>query len=230
MVKNIAIIPARSGSKRVTDKNIHPFCGKPLMAWGIEAALQSGIFDKVMVSTDSELYADIAQQYGAWVPFLREKHSDDFSTVGDVICHTIDRLRTEMALEFDHVAALQATCPLVTPHLIREVYEDFVQQGVARMGTCSKFAFMNPWWAFEMKDGAAHFVLSSPAQSRSQDNPTLYCPTGVITFSQVARLQSPDTKYHEIDWKCAVDIDTYEDIEFASALFAWINHNKKQEA
>lgn len=215
---NVAIIPARSGSKRITDKNIYPFCGKPLMAWAIEAALQSGVFDKVMVSTDSERYADIAREYGAWVPFLREAHSDDYSTVSDVICMTIERLRDELAMEFDHVASMQATCPLVTPDIIREVYNDFLQKDVACMDTCSKFAFMNPWWAFEMNHGKARFVLSSPMQSRSQDNPALYCPTGVITFNKATQLQTSEINYHEIDWRYAVDIDTYDDIEFATIL------------
>ena len=85
-MKNLAIIPARGGSKRIPRKNIKPFMGKPIIAYSIEAALQSGIFDEVMVSTDDEEIAEVAKQYGANVPFMRsKKNSDDHATMEDVI-------------------------------------------------------------------------------------------------------------------------------------------------
>lgn len=88
----IAIITARGGSKRIPQKNIKNFCGKPIMAYSIEAALESGCFDTVMVSTDSEEIAQIAVQYGAEVPFLRsEKTSDDFATTNDVLTEVLER-------------------------------------------------------------------------------------------------------------------------------------------
>lgn len=85
-MKNLAIIPARGGSKRIPRKNIKPFMGKPIIAYSIEAALQSGIFDEVMVSTDDEEIAEVAKQYGANVPFMRSKRAaDDYATTSDVI-------------------------------------------------------------------------------------------------------------------------------------------------
>ncbi|MBR7128467.1 MAG: NTP transferase domain-containing protein, partial [Lentisphaeria bacterium] len=80
----VAIIPARSGSVRVKDKNIYPFKGKPLMAWTIESAVKSGMFDRIIVSTDSETYAAIGRQYGAEVPFLRDKYADNASSIASV--------------------------------------------------------------------------------------------------------------------------------------------------
>ena len=219
MVKNIAIIPARSGSKRIKDKNIYPFNGKPLMAWTIEAALNSGGFEKVMVSTDSEKYAEIAKEYGAWVPFLRDSAYDDFATVGDVISHTLKQLEEKLDMKFDNVASLQVTCPLINSNIIENTYNEFQKNNSTTTSTCFEFNFMNPWWAFKMNDGKADFVLSSPAQSRSQDNPPLYCPTGAVCFSKINPTIEPVVKYFPIDWKYAVDIDNYEDIEMAKAVY-----------
>jgi CMP-N-acetylneuraminic acid synthetase len=223
MVKNIAIIPARSGSKRVKDKNIYPFNGKPLMAWTIETALNSGVFDKVMVSTDSEKYAQIAKNYGAWVPFLRDSVCDDFSTIGDVITYTLKQLKERLGLEFDNVASMQATCPLCTSQIVKDTYKDFVKNGSTTTITCFPFNFMNPWWAFKMDDGKADFILSSPQKSRSQDNPQLYCPTGMVSFSKININTEPVVKYHPVDWKYAVDIDNYEDIDFANVVFEFLH-------
>ena len=94
MTKAIAIIPARGGSKRIPRKNIKKFFGKPLIAYSIQTALKSKLFDKVIVSTDDEEIATIAKQYGAEVPFIRPKElADDFTTTGDVIEHTLNWLK-----------------------------------------------------------------------------------------------------------------------------------------
>ena len=90
-MKNLCIIPARGGSKRIPRKNIKPFMGKPIMAYSIAAALKSGLFDEVMVSTDDEEYAEIARQYGAKVPFMRsEKTANDFASTEDVLFESLN--------------------------------------------------------------------------------------------------------------------------------------------
>ena len=90
-MKNIAIIPARGGSKRIPRKNIKPFMGKPIIAYSIEAALESGLFDEVMVSTDDEEIAAVAKQYGAVVPFMRsDKTSNDFAPLADVVDEVLE--------------------------------------------------------------------------------------------------------------------------------------------
>ena len=94
-MKNIAIIPARGGSKRIPRKNIRPFLGKPIIAYSIEAALQSGLFDEVMVSTDDEEIAEVARQYRAKVPFMRSAgRADDYATTVDVIFEVLDTYET----------------------------------------------------------------------------------------------------------------------------------------
>ena len=110
---NIAIIPARGGSKRIPKKNIRLFRGKPMIAWSIEAAIASNCFEKIFVSTDSEEIASIAEGLGAWVPFLRPKYiSDDYSTTKDVIVYCIDWLK-EKNININYACCLYATAPFV---------------------------------------------------------------------------------------------------------------------
>lgn len=121
-MKNIAIIPARSGSKGLPNKNIKPLNGVPLMAYTIKAALDSGVFDHVMVSTDSEEYAEIARQWGAEVPFLRSAEtSTDKSSSWSVVKEVLDKYAQQGEI-FDTLALLQATSPLRTGKHIQEAY------------------------------------------------------------------------------------------------------------
>ena len=109
------IITARGGSKRIPKKNIREFCGKPIIAYSILAALESGIFDEVMVSTDSEEIAEIAREYGAKVPFMRSAEtSSDFATTADVINEVIAKYK-ELGKEFDYISCIYPTAPFITP-------------------------------------------------------------------------------------------------------------------
>lgn len=122
-MKNIAIIPARAGSKGLPDKNIRPLNGVPLMAYTIKAALDSGMFDRVMVSTDSEEYARIARQWGAEVPFLRSAEtSHDRASSWSVVREVLDRYE-EMGEHFDCIGLLQVTSPLRQGRHIVEAFE-----------------------------------------------------------------------------------------------------------
>ena len=120
-MKRLAIIPARSGSKGLRNKNIIDLCGKPLMAWSIEAATQTGLFEKVLVSTDSEHYADIARQWGADVMMRGEAQSSDTATTYDVMEDLLGRL-TE---NYDYFMQLQPTSPLRSAKHVREAIELF---------------------------------------------------------------------------------------------------------
>lgn len=119
----IAIITARGGSKRIPGKNIKDFCGKPIIAYSIEAALGSGLFEEVMVSTDSREIAEIAKRYGASVPFMRsEETSDDYATTADVLLEVIGKYK-EMGREFDYMCCIYPTAPFVTPEDLREAMD-----------------------------------------------------------------------------------------------------------
>jgi pseudaminic acid cytidylyltransferase len=110
----LAIIPARGGSKRIPRKNIKPFCGKPMIAWSIEAALQSGCFDRVIVSTDDAEIAEVARQYGASVPFMRPaKLSDDYTGTVPVIRHTVEWFIANGESP-THACCIYATAPFVS--------------------------------------------------------------------------------------------------------------------
>lgn len=110
---NLAVIPARGGSKRIARKNIKLFCGKPMLAWSIEAAKNSGCFDAIVVSTDDEEIAEVARKYGASVPFLRPAElSDDMTGTSPVVRHAIEAL-AEQGQEFDYVACVYATAPFL---------------------------------------------------------------------------------------------------------------------
>ena len=112
-MSNLAIIPARGGSKRIPGKNIKDFCGKPIIAYSIEAALSSNLFDEVMVSTEDEKIAEVSKQYGAAVPFMRSaQNADDFTGPGDVIYEVLNDYNKNDRV-FNNVCCIYATAPLI---------------------------------------------------------------------------------------------------------------------
>ena len=219
----IAIIPARGGSKRIPGKNVVDFHGKPMIAYTIEAALQSGVFTRVIVSTDSEEIAAISREYGAEVPFLRDKFADDHSTVSDVIKGTLHRLDVRSG----NTAMLMANCPLREADTIRALYRRFVTQQRKFQLSAFAYGFSNPWWAHEVEgDGPARPRFPQALTQRSQDLPTLLCPTGACWIACVADLlragtfYGPGYHFEEIDRIAATDIDDYGDLAIARALYA----------
>lgn len=219
----IAVIPARGGSKRIPKKNIVDFQGKPLIAWTIEAAKQSNLFDKIVVSTDSEEIAEVSRKYGAEVPFLRDTASDDHSPVSEATLGTILQLE-EKGEVFTEVVQLFAVCPLRDAADIVESYQYFQERKVPFVVSCFKFAWMNPWWAVTLNEKKEPHWILKDTRKRSQDLPDLFSPTGAIWIAKIEDLKRDKTFYGkdhifwEMDWKKAVDIDNYEDLELATAL------------
>ena len=122
---NIAIIPARGGSKRIPLKNIKDFNGKPIIAYSIEKAIESGLFDKVVVSTDSEKIAKVAEDFGAEIPFLRPPEiSDDFTNINKVISHTLNNIDTD---NYNFACCIFATSPLLMIKDLKKSYELILQ-------------------------------------------------------------------------------------------------------
>lgn len=225
-LKCIAIIPARGGSKRIPKKNIIDLHGKPMISYTIKAALESGLFSKVMVSTDSIEIADIAKEYGASVPFLRENHSDDYSNVSDVVIHTLKRLKIELDEDYDIVAMLMPNCPLRNSKDILKLFNDFRDNKAIFQISAFKYGWMNPWWAHTVdSDNIAKPVFTNTIKSRSQDLDELYCPTGALWIASVPEILKSGTFYGEnfhfgiLNWKSAIDIDDYDDLEMAHNLF-----------
>lgn len=219
----IAVIPARGGSKRVPGKNVMDFLGKPMIAWTIDAAKQSGLFDKIVVSTDDEQIAAVSKQYGAEVPFLRNEKADDQSPVSEATIVTLQQLEAAGEV-FDDVVQLFAVCPLRNTQDIKDAYSFYLQSGRKFSLSCFKYVWMNPWWAIQLNEKSEGTWINKDAFKRSQDLPELVCPTGAVWIANVQALYKDKTFYGEghvfwtMDWKRAVDIDNYEDIELAKAL------------
>lgn len=224
--KILAIIPARGGSKRIPKKNIIPFKGKPMIAWTIEAAIKSACFDRVFVSTDDQEIAEISKVYGADVPFLRKENSDDLSTVSDVILNEKNRLNQD----YDIIVLLMANCPIRDEFDIKKALNNFIEKDRDFQISSFKYGWMNPWWAHKIDDsGRATPIFTEAVKSRSQDLDELYCPTGAIWIANNKELEKyktfygPDFVMEPIDWKKAVDIDDYEDLNLAKIVFDFLN-------
>jgi CMP-N-acetylneuraminic acid synthetase len=226
MVNAIAIIPARGGSKRIPRKNIHLFKNKPMLAWTVEAALQSECFSHVMVSTEDVEIAEVARSYGAEVPFLRDSHFDDQSTVSEAICVAVDQYQQLTGKRFDAVVQLMPNCPIRNARNIKHACENFWQGTHDFQISCFKFGWMNPWWAVRLDDHCNPTAIFPEAlKTRSQDLPPLYCPTGAIWIAKPDKLiknrsfYGAGHKFFPLDWQAAVDIDDYEDLRMAEVIF-----------
>lgn len=224
-MNNIAIIPARGGSKRIPKKNIIDFSGKPMIAWTIEAAIESKMFSKIVVSTDCEDIAKISKEYGAEVPFLRRSFSDDITPVSVATCDALKQSEEYWNMNFDLVTQLMANCPLRTADDISKAMEIFQIKKRDYQISCFKFEWMNPWWSFKFKEDSEHeFMFPEATFKRSQDLDDLYCATGSIWIAKSEKLKKSETFYGQgynfesINWVSAVDIDDYDDLSFAKAL------------
>lgn len=178
MSKPIAIITARGGSKRIPKKNIRDFCGKPIIAYSIEAALSSGIFDEVMVSTDSMEIADIAKKYGAAVPFLRsERTSSDMAGSEEVLVEVLDKY-SEQGKIFDCFCCIYPTAPFITVDKLLESYNLLKDKDVHNVVPMVAFSFP-PQRGMKIKsDGLVEPIDEKGLNSRSQDLPTIYHDAG----------------------------------------------------
>lgn len=166
---NIAVITARGGSKRIPRKNIKLFCGKPMIAWSIEAALKSECFKQVIVSTDDEEIALIAQKYGADVPFLRPKNlSDDHTGTNLVIAHAIEWLNSQ-GLNPDLICCIYATAPFICLSDIQDGLDLIVEKNCDYVFSVTSFAYpIQRALKFE-DDGKLGMFYPSNFYTRSQD-------------------------------------------------------------
>lgn len=176
-MKNIAIITARGGSKRIPKKNIKEFCGKPIIAYSIEAALNSGMYDEVMVSTDSEEIAEIAKKYGAQVPFLRsEKTSNDFATTRDVLDEVIEEYK-KRGKSFDFMTCIYPTAPFVTAQKLKDAVTKLYDSDADWAMPVTAYSFP-PQRAMVIRDGGLEYQYPEYKNTRSQDLEPIYHDCG----------------------------------------------------
>lgn len=223
----IGIVPARGGSKRIPRKNVVPIGGKPMIAWTIEAALQSAVLDRVIVSTDDEEIAELSRRYGAEVPFLRDGAADDMASVSAATLRALAQAETHFGECYHTVVQLMPNCPVRGADDIRSGLEVFKRLGRVAQISCFQFGWMNPWWAVKLDAlGAPQPMFPGSIDQRSQDLPPLYCPSGAVWIADTAALRqagdfwTSETKLEPLSWQSAMDIDSFEDLEMAAALFA----------
>lgn len=226
----IAIITARGGSKRIPKKNIKDFLGKPIISYSIEAALNSKLFDKVMVSTDSEEIKNVAIKYGAEVPFMRsEKTSNDFATTGDVLLEVINEYK-KINVEFSEFMCIYSTAPFITGNLLIEAFNKFKKENANALVPVVKFSFP-PQRAFILKDKYIDVFDKGSFLKRSQDLQPLFHDCGQFyiyktrEFIENDKIIIDNTIAYEIDESYVQDIDTIEDWRLAELKYE-ILHNK----
>lgn len=214
------MIPARGGSQRIPRKNIRPFLGKPIIGYGIETARQSGLFDEVMVSTDDDEIANVAQHYGASVPFRRSaKNADNHASTVDVILEVLDTY-ADQGTHFESVCCLYPTAPFVTSQLLRQTYQTLTNKSVAIVYPLQRFHFPIQR-AFFLTDGIIRWADPDGFLTRSQDLEHTYHDAGQFYWFDAARLlthrQLPGLTAGgvEISQMQAHDIDSEEDWQIA---------------
>lgn len=224
-MKNLAIIPARSGSKGLPDKNIRLLLGKPMIAYSVEAAVQSGLFDIIHVSTDSERYAEVARKYGAEVPFLRsQQNAGDFASSWDVVLEVLERYGRR-GRSFDTVTLLQPTSPLRTAEDIQNAYQ-IMHEKKARTVVSLCRAEHPPMWSNLLPENhCMDGFLSSAAPKQRQAASEYFRINGAIYLIDVRHLKTHQGILYDADsyayimpQERSVDIDGPLDFLIAEAL------------
>ncbi|MGB4660450.1 MAG: acylneuraminate cytidylyltransferase family protein [Mobilitalea sp.] len=222
---NLALIPARSGSKGLINKNIKLLQGKPLIAYSIEAARESGVFDEIYVSTDSQEYAEIALQYGAKVPFLRNPDtSTDTATSWDVVKEALDRYEKQ-GIKFDMVTLLQPTTPLRTADDICSAYELFLKEQAKAVVSVCEMDHSPLWCSVLPQDHSlVNFIPKEVMETPRQELPTYYRINGGIYMVRTDYILRTTNLYeagcyaYVMEKKNSVDIDDEFDFKMAEAI------------
>ncbi|QHV96265.1 pseudaminic acid cytidylyltransferase [Spirosoma endbachense] len=223
-MSNIAIIPARGGSKRIPRKNIRPFLGKPILAYVIDAALRSGLFSEVMVSTDDEEIAGIARTYGASVPFMRQAETaNDFATTADVLGEVLNQY-AQKGSTYDYACCLYPTAPFITPTLLQRAFSTLTNKQFDTVYPIQRFGFPIQR-AVLLNDEKVQWFQPEHALTRSQDLEPAYHDAGQFyffntkTFEQTLRLITNHSGGIIVPEMEAHDIDTEEDWQVAEFKF-----------
>lgn len=226
MTGRIAIIPARGGSKRIPNKNLIDFFGLPMISRTIQAANESGCFERVLVSTDDPDIAEVSRFYGAEVPFLRMDKADDISPVSEATISALVQAEAHWNESYETVVQLMANCPLREADDVLKAVAAFHNRSASFQISSFKFGWMNPWWSVRLDEGGIPKPLFPDASyRRSQDLEPLYCPTGAIWIANCNALKRAGTFYGEghvfesMPLTSAVDIDDYEDLAMAKAIY-----------
>jgi len=233
---NVAIIPARGGSKRIPRKNIKDFFGKPIIAYSIEIAKRSELFSNIIVSTDDEEIADIAIKYGANVPFLRSaENSNDYSTTAAVIAEVLTSLKDYSSLNYINSCCIYPTAPLINVEKLQEGYKLLVNKNRDTVFPVLKFSYPI-WRGLEfVNDGIIKMLWPEFENSRSQDLKETFHDAGqwywfnINAFKKQQTFFTKNTSSIVLSEFEAQDIDNLEDWFIAEQKYQFIRKNRNYE-
>jgi pseudaminic acid cytidylyltransferase len=224
-MQTLCVIPARGGSKRLERKNVRELDGKPLLAYSIEAARNSDVFDKTIVSTEDDEIASVAKNHGATVPFTRpEELATDTAQVVDVLDHVLKQYEARDE-EITELGVLFPTAPLRTAKDVRNAYEKFTAHDASFLMSVTDYTY-SPVQALAEENGflTPYWDNMEAVNSRSQDQADLVVSNGAIYFIEVNAYKEQRTFYgdsligYRMPRKRSVDIDEQFDFEFAEFL------------
>ena len=223
---NIAVIPARGGSKRIPKKNIRKINGKPLIGITIENIIKSKIFDKVIISSDDTKIIKIAENYGVEAPFLRPKNlSNDFADTLDVMHHASSFLKKKYSLHNTScICCIYPTAIFTTPEMLRKAYNSYLNSTYTYVFYAIKFR-KNIHRSFKLSDGKIKMNFPQFFKERSQDLPYSYYDSGQFYFSNAKnwidkkKIFSKNSFFLEIEEDKIVDIDDMNDLKIAKKFF-----------
>lgn len=228
----IAIIPARGGSKRIPKKNIKDFFGKPLIAYSIEVALSSNLFEKVVVTTDDETIAQIAQEYGAEVPFLRPKElSDDFTGTVDVVNHTIEYLESQ-GEKYDYACTIYATAPLLQKEYLIDGYKKLKNSDAINSFSTTSMPFPIQRTFKLNEQGRCEMFTPEHYMTRSQDLEEAYQDAGQFYWEKRFK-RSDEIMFGKdsipiiLPRHLVQDIDTLEDWKRAEYMYKALKNSSE---
>lgn len=224
-MKKLAIIPARGGSKRIPKKNIKQFLGKPIIAYSIETAIQSALFDEVMVSTEDHQVAEIAKSFGAQVPFFRSRQkADDHTGMAAIMLEVLEEYE-KRGQQFDYLCCIFATAPFLKPEILTKAYETLLAGGCDCVFSALRFSYpIQRAFSYDEK-GLMKMIWPENRVKRSQDLPETFHDAGQFYFIKVDALKkggyffSGRNKGIILHSNYAHDIDTQEDWEVAEMKY-----------
>ena len=228
----IAVIPARGGSKRIARKNIRAFCGRPIIAYSISAARESGLFDHIVVSTDDEEIASVARECGATTPFIRPNEiADDFTGTNAVAKHAVTWFNGQ-GHDVTHACCVYATAPLLQTRFIREGFEALARSDAAFAFSITRYAFPIQRALRISPDGRVDAFHPEHHMTRSQDLEPAYHDAGQFywgtarAFLEDTPLFSPRSLGVILPRHLVQDIDTLEDWEQAEFMYRAVNRTQ----
>jgi pseudaminic acid cytidylyltransferase len=225
MCKNICLIPAREGSKRVRNKNIRLINGYPLISYPIKCSIKSKIFNRIVVSTDSEKIANISRKYGAEIPFLRSKNlSDDKTPILSVVKDTIKRLNLES--KYEYICVIYATAANISHKDLIQALKKIKKDKTDLLISITDFEY-SPLRAFKIDNkNYLKFNWKKYASKRSQDLPNLFRDAGqffiykISSINKTKRIIPKKTSFFKLERHKSIDIDNPGDLKLLRRLFS----------